>query len=76
MLNNEHGYRRAIYPNINTRMHLKRQGLKSSFAAYIPCADMEPDEMRYYIYFLLAQLGEKWEQLTRVSDDYRSLKQS
>lgn len=57
-------------------MHLKRQGLKSSFAAYIPCADMEPDEMRYYICFLLAQLGEKWEQVTRVSDDYRSLKQS
>ncbi|WMI94160.1 hypothetical protein BFGS084_01572 [Bacteroides fragilis] len=39
--------------------YLERQELKASSVSPDPCADMEPDEMRRYVRFLLGQLEEK-----------------
>lgn len=64
-----------LHTRILMRDYLERQELNASSASTDPCADMEPDEMRRYVRFLLGQLEEKQEQMNRVLDDYRSLSQ-
>ncbi|MCS2660611.1 MULTISPECIES: IS66 family transposase [Bacteroides] len=56
------------------RDYLERQELNASSSFTDPCADMEPDEMRRYVRFLLGQLEEKQEQMNRVLDDLSELK--
>lgn len=63
-----------LHTRILMRDYLERQELKASPAAIDPCADMEPDEMRRYIHFLLDQLEEKQIQMNRVLDDLSALK--
>ena len=48
--------------------------MKSSLGATDPCADMEVDEKRGYVRFLLEQLEEKQEQMNRVLADFSELK--
>lgn len=45
-----------------------------SSASTDPCGDMEPDEMRRYVRFLLCQLEEKQEQMNCVLADLSELK--
>lgn len=63
-----------LHTRILMRDYLERQELKASPASTDPCADMEPDEMRRYVRFLLGQLEEKQEQMNRVLDDLSELK--
>lgn len=63
-----------LHTRILMREYLERQELQTSLGATDPCADMEPDEMRRYVRFLLGQLEEKQEQMNRVLDDLSELK--
>ncbi len=63
-----------LYTRILMREYLERQELHPSSVATDPCADMEPDEMRRYVRFLLGQLAEKEKQMNRVLDDLSELK--
>jgi hypothetical protein len=56
------------------RDYLERQELNLSSASTDPCGDMEPDEMRRYVRFLLCQLEEKQEQMNCVLADLSELK--
>lgn len=63
-----------LHTRILMRDYLEGQELTASSSSTDPCADMEPDEMRRYVRFLLQQLEEKQEQMNRVLDDLSELK--
>ncbi|EKA81003.1 hypothetical protein NXW55_10730 [Bacteroides fragilis] len=63
-----------LHSRILMRDYLERRELNASSVCTDPCADMEPDEMRRYVRFLLGQLEEKQEQMNRVLDDLSELK--
>lgn len=46
-----------LHTRILMRDYLEKQEFSASCASTDPCADMEPDEMRRYVRFLLGQAG-------------------
>lgn len=63
-----------IHIRILMREYLEQRELKASSATHDLCADMESDEMRCYIHFLLEQFEEKQIQMNRIFDDLSELK--
>ena len=51
------------------RDYLERQELNASSVSTDPCTDMELDEMRHYVRFILGQLEDKQKQMNRVLDN-------
>ena len=56
------------------RDYLERQELNASSVSTDPCTDMELDEMRHYVRFILGQLEDKQKQMNRVLDNLSELK--
>lgn len=63
-----------LHSRILMRDYFERRELNASSVCTDLCANMEPDEMRRYVRFLLGQLEEKQEQMNRVLDDLSELK--
>lgn len=63
-----------LHTQILMRDYLESQELNASSVSTDPCTDMEPDEMRRYVRFILGQLEDKQKQMNRVLDDLSELK--